>query len=207
MFSSHGRYFRLSQRRKEGRNAGGREQKKWKRRETIDLIDWGAMDSITREAAREARAWKAGGAVALVSGILAWGVNWIHNDGWWGGWLCGGLFVAVGGYLIRRATPFADEVERLVRSEAPCHMLVTVVVERGDPDIVACAELRFSDSPQGSPADVRVMVGYQPWFDQTAWPLLAKVWGARNPRGPVVIETAHGRLFPSGPGAVTRRAR
>lgn len=163
------------------------------------------MDNITREAAREARSWKAGGAVALASGILVWGVNWIHSDGWWGGWLCGGLFVAVGGYLIWRASPSAEAVERLVRSEVPCHMLVTVIVERGDPDIDARAELRSPDSPQGSPAEVRVIVDYQPWFDQTTWPLLAKVWGTHNPSGPVIIETAKGRLFPSGPGAVIRR--
>jgi hypothetical protein len=67
------------------------------------------------------------------------------------------------------------------------------------------AELRFPHNRGAAPWDIRLYIEYQPWFEMIQSPLPAKVWGAAQARGPIVIETVHGTLLPAGPGAVSRR--
>ena len=162
------------------------------------------MDEIRRDARLAGRSWAVAGSIALAAGLLAWTVNWVHNQGWWFGWVCGGLFVIVGAYLIRRAGPFTREIERLVREDVPCEMQATLVVQFGDPDEDTYAELRFPEDREAPRPPIRVAIDHEAWMEAVKNPISAKVWGARRSTGPVVIETAHGRLFPSGPGAVRR---
>lgn len=143
----------------------------------------------------------------MASGLAIWAINWIHAEAEWLGWVCGSLFLAAGGYLIRSARPFASEAEQLLRHGQPCDMRMTIIVTGGDPDYDADIHLRFPGTTQDTPADLRVTVGYLPWMNEVTTPFSVKVWGAHNAEGPVVIDSPSGRLFPSGPGAISRHPR
>ena len=159
------------------------------------------MDQMLEQARREAKGWTIAGIISAAAGLSVWA----FNPPSWPAWFAGGAFVIVGFYLVRTSRPFLAAVEQLLRTEQPCDMHLTIRGTAQQIDEHYYAELRFPPNAGAASWDIRLYVGYQPWFEVIQNPLPAKVWGATRAVGPIVIETVHGSLLPAGPGALSRR--
>jgi hypothetical protein len=159
------------------------------------------MDRTLAQARKEANSWTLAGLLSAGAGLSVWALN----PASWVVWLCSGAFVMVGFYLVKSSRPFLAAVEQLLQTDQPCQMDLSIRGQGQFIDRNYCAELRFPQNSHSPSWDIRLFVSYQPWLDVVSNPLPAKVWGASRSSGPVVIETVHGSLLPSGPGAVSRR--
>jgi hypothetical protein len=78
-------------------------------------------------------------------------------------------------YLVRTSRHFLAAVEQLLRTEQPCDMHLTIRGTAQQIDEHYYAELRFPPIAGAAPWDIRLYVGYQPWFEVIQNPLSAKV--------------------------------
>jgi hypothetical protein len=147
-----------------------------------------------QEARREARSWWISGTISLTLGAV---VLALSHDAWPA--VAGSLlFLLAGLYLCLRTIPFLRNVKSLL-NDAPVNM--TLALRGNESHMSYHAELRAPNSAQ---PDIVVFVGYRDWLSKVTEPIPVKVWGARQKRGPVIIESQFGILVPAGPGAVTR---
>lgn len=111
------------------------------------------------------------------------------------------LFIIVGLYLMIKAYPFHRSLSQLASGGLAHEMLVQPYLDAEGHQRI---ELRFPDTDVTQPADIDVEVLDEPWLAAIAPKTKVEVYGVHG-KGPVVVKTESGLIFPSGPGATRRR--
>ena len=111
------------------------------------------------------------------------------------------LFVIVGLYLMVKAYPFHLSLTQLASGGLAQEMLMKAYLDAEGHQRI---ELRFPDTDVTRPAEIDVEVLDEPWLAAITPMTKVEVYGVHE-KGPVVVRTESGLIFPSGPGATRRR--
>lgn len=117
------------------------------------------------------------------------------------------LLVGVGIWMVLVAIPFHRSITRMLKEDVPREMLQTIQVHRSSTGDHYYAHLRSPESAPDDEPEIIVDVLCEPWIEGLPSVTKVKAYGVDMKRGPVVIETDRGILWPNGPGGTSRSRR